>query len=821
MSEPATLSPFASAAPDLIALGYSALPLIGPTAQHGGKGKAPGEYRGGRWQGMSGWQKYRDETLGDFALGLAKRSPDANIGLVMGSPAGRGYHVIAVDIDATDADALDTLMRACPPSPMSKRGFKGETRLFRAEKTLKTRSYDGPDGRLIDLLTGFDTRQTVVPPSIHPDTGQPYVWLKGPVAAADLPVFDADDLQALEEALEQCGWVRGGRAAGRVVRAAPAPVDDDDLWSETKAAALANLSAWVPALDLYNLRPARGGYEAVAHWRASSTGRAMAERKLNLSVQATGIKDFGTNDTYSAIDLVMAARDVDQSVATTWLRERLGLDDTGVVIELGMASVVPMPSADMGIPITGKGVVQTDPLCDADLPEPLRGLGPVIRADIAEKGIAELQKYAFKPEPINITPTPGPADSTGPELPDHLTRPPGLVGEITDWICDTALQPQRLAALLAALEIVGTAAGRTFSGPTKTGTHLYGLFLAPSGASKDHPLKCIDRILRASTMAPHVGPGEFMSMSALVSRLNRQPLTITPIDEFGDYLARINGRKSSPHEKAITRTLRTAWGSSFDTMATPEWAGRVGEPIFSPALSIYGASTHESFFKGLDGDDVFNGFLNRFLIFSTFDRVDEVEPAKDKYEVPASISDALVKIYTSTPALTRATMHNSQSDGAAICVPWGSDYARSAYMAYKQTCMRREDDAVFYTRSAEIAQRLATIRAIGRDGTDAQVGLEDMDWGIALADMSARDTVAMAGDYMSETLHQGEAQKVLRAVKRTWMPYRDVARALNNRMRARDLRDMLDGLVDGGDLEREERLPPSGGHKIKFYRRVA
>lgn len=787
------MSPFASAAPELSSLGYSILPVIPYSwSQHSGRGLSPGEYRSGAWQGMSKWQQFRDTSPSSFQMGLWTKWPDANIGIVLGASAGRDLHVVGLDFDAIDPEALDALLRAAPSSPMVKRGSKGETRFFRAAKSVKSKGYDGPDGRLLDVLTGFDTKQTICPPSISPRTGKPYVWLQGPVAAVDLPVLTQEDIEALEEALEQCGWERGGKASNKKPRApstGSSNHDEHDDFSVAKRTALANLDKWVPALDLHGLRPARGGYECVAQWRASSSGQALHDRKRNLSIQSSGIKDFGTNWTGSAIDLVMVSMGMEEGDALRWLQDRLGLGDDGsVVIDLRPQNAT----------------------TDEDLPEPLR----------VKPGIVS---HEDRPPltPRNTTATP--VVLTGGVSPDPLLSCPGLVGQITDWICDTALQPQRLAALLAALQVVGTAAGRTFSGPTRTGTHLYGLFLAPSGASKDHPLKCIDRLLRASTMGAHVGPGEYMSMSALVSRLNRQPLTISAIDEFGDYLARINGRKASPHEKAITRTLRTAWGSSFDTMSTPEWAGRVGEPIFSPALSIFGVSTHESFFKGLDGDDVFNGFLNRFVIFSTQDRVEEVEPALDKSVVPEAISDALVAIYTAMPPLSRATSHNAQSDGPLIVVPWQggvNSTAHKSYLAYRQTCMRREESiAIFYTRSAEIAQRLATIRAIGRDGAKAVITLEDIDWGIALADMSARDTVEMARDYMSENQTQADAMRILRTIKKRGnICHRDLVRSVQNRIKSRDLADILKSLEESGEIVRSEGdRPPAGGRRAVFY----
>jgi hypothetical protein len=407
----------------------------------------------------------------------------------------------------------------------------------------------------------------------------------------------------------------------------------------------------------------------------------------------------------------------------------------------------------------------------------------------------------------------------GGDLPDHLTRNPGLLGTLTDWIADSARKPQRAGALLAALELVGTAAGRKYAGPTLTGTHIYGLFLAPSGAAKDHPLKCIGRVLHACTMGAHYGPSGFMSMSALINRITRQPLTLTCIDEFGAFLGRINGRKASTHEKAITGVLRTAWGSSFDTMAPPEWAGRVGEPIHSPALSIYGVSTHEEFFQNLEGGDVFNGFLNRFLILSTHSRVVEREPLADKMEVPAAVVDQMLAIYTAGNPLTRATSHASIADAPMIVVPWADRFAHGAYQALGEKIERMEQDSVFFTRTAEMAQRLAVIRAIGRDPAAPKVTLEDMDWGRDVAVWSAERMLEEAGEYMVETVHQGEAQRLLRVLKgRGWMTFRAISQSLKNRLKSKELRDMLDGLVDGGDLERREDQPPAGGHKIKSYR---
>ncbi len=797
------MTPFAQAATELQQLGFSVLPLIpADWSSHAGRGKCPGEYRSGGWQGMSKWQRFRDSTPSAFELGLWSKAPGANIGVLMGTVARKDLHVVSLDFDAKDADDLDTLLGAAPASPMVKRGKTGETRFYLAPKTLRSKPYDGPDGRLIDLLTGFDTRQTVIPPSIHPDTGKPYVWLAGPVRADELPVLTDDDMTALEEALEQCGWSRerkSGNAENRIKREyAENSIDPDDIWSEVKREALSRLADWVPALDLYGCRPARGGYEAVATWRASSSGQRIEDRKLNLSIQRDGIKDFGTNDTYSAIDLVMAARDCAQAEATDWLRERLGLKDDGVVIALSCPEI---PDNS-----------------DHDLPEPLRRKEAAISAPV----VTMSQGYLAKPTTEAFTLPAGPADSTAPtsDLPDHLTRNPGLLGALTDWIADSARKPQRAGALLAALELVGTAAGRKYAGPTLTGTHIYGLFLAPSGAAKDHPLKCIGRVLHACTMGAHYGPSGFMSMSALINRITRQPLTLTCIDEFGAFLGRINGRKASTHEKAITGVLRTAWGSSFDTMAPPEWAGRVGEPIHSPALSIYGVSTHEEFFQNLEGGDVFNGFLNRFLILSTHSRVIERDPAADKMVVPQSVVDGMLDIYTSGNPLTRATSHASIADAPMIVVPWADKFAHGAYQALGERIERMEQDSVFFTRTAEMAQRLAVIRAIGIDPANPKVTLEDMDWGRDVAVWSAQRMIEESGEFMHENEHDQHMTTVRSIVRKAGEISRsDLVKRVHRQMDSRRLEGVIKMLIDG-DMIHETRgpIPVSGGRGKTLYR---
>jgi hypothetical protein len=184
----------------------------------------------------------------------------------------------------------------------------------------------------------------------------------------------------------QAGLGNGHDAAPRPGNGADSG-GDDTPWRQLNEAALANLAAWVPALDLYKCRPARGGYEAVPAWRPSSRGRPLEERDCSLGISPKGIKDFGANVGHTALDLVMLARDCSFGEAFTWLDEQLGWSAGGPTLAFDPETgEIPIDAANrMSVDI------QTDPL-------------------------------------------------------ETWTHPPGLLGEVTDWIVDTARRPNRCCA---------------------------------------------------------------------------------------------------------------------------------------------------------------------------------------------------------------------------------------------------------------------------------------------------------------------------------------------------------------------------------------
>jgi hypothetical protein len=406
------------------------------------------------------------------------------------------------------------------------------------------------------------------------------------------------------------------------------------------------------------------------------------------------------------------------------------------------------------------------------------------------------------------------------ELPDELTRVPGLVGEITDWICDTALYPQRGLALGAALTIVGTAAGRHMAGPHRCGTHLYVVGLAPSGAGKNHPLIKIATILAAAEMRPHIGPSQFISMPAVINFLVRSPLSVCAMDEFGAFLKRINNRRASGFEGAISGLLRTAWGASFAAMATPEWAQRSSEAIFSPAMSIFGVSTAREFYDSLEGGDVTNGVLNRFLVIETRTRPKERAPLRDGSEVPAEIIRGLKAIYNRNP-MAAAQLCQSQQSPPFVTVPITPDAEQIRRGLVDEINTRSDADESmepFLARTAENALRLATIVTVGKRAYKPEIDAATMSWARAFAVWSSERMASGAGLYIADTDNQAMANAVRRAIQDAGrVRRRDLLRRLQHRYKSRELEDTLKGLAEAGAIVIEKAVPEGGGTPTFWY----
>lgn len=308
---------FTSAAPFLVSRGYSPLPIAPGT-------KAPGTYwlRDG-WQPMRRWDNWCKKLPPPNVIQGWSKWPNAGAGVAC------GMGLICIDIDLEEC--MTALLAILPVSNVKKKGRKGVSLFYRGNTDkIRSRNFRTIDKvGLVDLLS--EGKQTVLPPSIHPDTGEPYYWLTEETLLntwpEDLTELPDDIGEQIGEVLKAFGYdPLGERERGVKVARTNTPAcassggsDAASLFREVNDLALANLSAWVPKLGLQRCYRSGSGFKAVAEWRSSGSGRPLARRSPNLSFVSQGICDFGTGEKFTPIDVVMTAHRVSASEALDWL----------------------------------------------------------------------------------------------------------------------------------------------------------------------------------------------------------------------------------------------------------------------------------------------------------------------------------------------------------------------------------------------------------------------------------------------------------------------------------------------------------------------
>lgn len=122
--------------------------------------------------------------------------PNGNIGLALGPASG----IVAIDVDIEDEEAHNIIRSILPYSPCERRGKKGWVSFYR-DSGQKPFKLNGDTGTVVELLaTG---NQVVIPPSIHPDTLQPYSWNVGLHEVVDqLEPLPSGIYQSLRAALQ-------------------------------------------------------------------------------------------------------------------------------------------------------------------------------------------------------------------------------------------------------------------------------------------------------------------------------------------------------------------------------------------------------------------------------------------------------------------------------------------------------------------------------------------------------------------------------------------------------------------------------------------
>lgn len=763
-------SPFAASAANYRERGLAVMPC-GPGT------KFPGRFSASEgWATAYDWQKYCDRLPNErFEMGIWEQWPDAGICLALGrSSAPAGMQLVAMDIDTDDPAEVAAIRAALPGSPVSKRGAKGSTEFYLAPTDVPNRPYnDAHKRRMLDLLA--HGRQTVLPPTVHPDCphcgargavkgadracgdcgaeGLAYRWLTLDTLenfdVADLPVLSVDIADRLSEALAPFGHVD----APKLADGAADPEAEASTHRQLNDTALGNLAGWVPSLSLYKCRQVGGKYKAVSHWRPSSSGRPLSARATNLAIAPEGIKDCGDGRGYTPLDLVMAACGASLDDAFRWLQERVA-----PAAPIILSAKVPPAEAAASLPAIvtpARANLASLRLATFDgVPVQPCAVEMVVDRPAAAKSPAGIipAQMAGNLALVDADPEPQKAPASF-----DLSTEPGLLGDIARFAFAYAYRPIAEFAQLAALAALAPVFARRFATPTGLGLNLYLVGLATTGSGKEALLGAPQAVLRAADVGYLNGASDFTSDSAIEVALRNRPNFLAPIDEIGEFIGAAQHRQAAPYSRTIRKALLDLHGKSSPGSV---WTGKqkadveldkASEPVFSPSLSILGASTEEGFFGALTEANLADGFINRLVVVQGGKAVGHnFDPGRLK--VPAALAAAVKDAYAASCAgnLSGATSRQASSDPVMRFVPWGAGALESwLKIQYWQDAAEDEGRAGITGRAAAHVQRIATIRALAREPISPAVSVVDVAWAWELVERSIATVERGARENMS------------------------------------------------------------------------
>ena len=396
-----------------------------------------------------------------------------------------------------------------------------------------------------------------------------------------------------------------------------------------------------------------------------------------------------------------------------------------------------------------------------------------INARIAARaGVAASERADGAPEVVNGSgrrpQVEAERENSGTAFAEHLLKPPGIVGQIAQWILETSPKPQPAMATTAALVMAGAAlANKVRFGSSYT--HLYCVNVANSGEGKDRPQACISEAFEAAgaKMAAKLPGSQIASGQALMTIGHREPTTVLVLDEFGDMLAKATSKTAASFEREVTTILKIQWSHAGRVMRGREYADQRQRPrqdIQFPCMSMLGSSTPGRFYSSITPNEIEDGTLNRLLTVRSANYPD-VPIHREPVPVPDVITNWLTAANDIEPIpMTKQTIEQLHQPRSVKCSPMAQQildaFSREAEDNRHAllTNSSRAQLAGWWVRASENARRIALILAVGRYTESEALHVAVHDDALNIDPASAQWAVEYVRTIVEDMLEQSEGR---------------------------------------------------------------
>jgi hypothetical protein len=356
-----------------------------------------------------------------------------------------------------------------------------------------------------------------------------------------------------------------------------------------------------------------------------------------------------------------------------------------------------------------------------------------------------------------------------------ISLPPGLMGEIAQFVYASSPRPVPEVSLAAAIGLMAGMCGRTYN-ISGTGLNQYVLLLAMTGAGKEAMAEGIDKLMseikmQVPTSTDFIGPSEISSGSALFKYLaNSSQSFVSLLGEFGLRLKQLSAVNANGAEVSLRRMILDLYNKSGHNrmLAASAYSKKEdsNSSVPAPAFSILGESTQERFYEVLNEDMISEGLLPRFLILDYKGK--RVANNENRSNVRPSIT--LIERLSSLAAQCESINHsnprrviNVQADEVASKFLYDFDKLADSKINTADKDVIRQ----LWNRAHIKLLKLAALVAVGENMIEPVINMQTVTWAAELVQNDIANLTARfeAGEIGGNTAELNQMKDMIRIIK--------------------------------------------------------
>lgn len=405
-------------------------------------------------------------------------------------------------------------------------------------------------------------------------------------------------------------------------------------------------------------------------------------------------------------------------------------------------------------------------------------ISKAVRAAAERLNIVSDPEYVYDPEAQSLGETAyesmkkKTSKPTGPlsKVPEHLLSVPGVLQDVVNYYTTTAAKDQPQFAVQTALAFGSIVMGRRWVTDQRNYSGLYFINVGASATGKEHAKTVIERLLEDAGLEKRIGPSGYTSSSGVMSALLGQPTHIAIIDELGRVLQ--SSKASGNYHKADAQTILMEVFGRQDSTLRPQGFSKMGmrkedaaeldKIVRRPSLTLMAMTTPTTLYDSISSKYVTDGFLGRFLIVES-----PIGRAPSRMRRQSPPSERLINWAKMCAAATTSSdimdVDTADLPPAPIEIAFSEECGPILY-AFDERMMRSMDEVerfgieAMYGRTKEIAQRVALIVAVSKG--EAEISTESLQWALDYVGHYAEATIAALKKSMADSPFEAASKAV-------------------------------------------------------------